>query len=157
MEHFQFFSYSTYTAVSCQNTAICTSPNPWKLSCLKAKTYHRKSIPSACIFMSFSCNLTQTPLLFHLSTEALLPTRSGCLQIFQAGICSAALPSFNSQAGNQVGIISSSTQPPSSCSTLLFLQHITTFKIHLFCDATLPTDCCLYGLYASFLHTHVLW
>lgn len=89
-------------------------------SCLKAKTYHKNTIPSACIFMSYSCNLTQIPLLFHLTTEALLPMRSGWLQIFQAGICSAALPSFNSQAGNQVGIISSSTQPTSSCNTLPF-------------------------------------
>lgn len=89
-------------------------------TCLKAKTYHKKPLPSASIFVSYSCNLTQIPLVFHLSAEALLATRSGWLQIFQAGICSAAFPSFSSQAGNQVGIISSSTQPTSSCNTLPF-------------------------------------
>lgn len=46
-------------------------------------------------------------------------------------------------------------QHPSFLFTVVL--YITIFKIHLFCDATLSTDCCLDGLYASLLHTHMWW
>lgn len=46
-------------------------------------------------------------------------------------------------------------QHPSFLFTVVL--YITIFKIHLFCDATLSTDCYLYGLYASLLHTHMWW
>lgn len=37
-----------------------------------------------------------------------------------------------------------------------FLQHGTIFKIHLFCDATLPTDCMVFMLHFCCIHDKIM-
>lgn len=105
--------------------------------------------------MSHSCNLTQIPCFSN-----------SVLKIFYHEVWMASdLPSWNLLCSTS--FIQLTSRKPSGHHFLIhpayfflqhpsFLQHVTIFKIHLFCDATLPTDCWLYGLSASLLCTHVM-
>lgn len=138
-------SFHLHTCIMPKCCHLYFSKNHEMFSCLKAKTYHKKPIPSACFLcqMSLKSSFSSTHEVWMVSD----------------------LPSWNLLCSTS--FIQLTSRKPSWHHFLihpayLFLQHpsffqlITIFQIHLFCGATLPTDCCLYGLCASLLCTHVL-